>query len=197
METIFKSGYEKIMKIFYNDKSAKIHLRKIARETKLNENSVSRFLNQLEKSKILKSEREGNLKKYSIEKNQLTFSLFSFFDVIRFENLPLLRKNAIKIYLEQLKVKPVILVVFGSTAKKTFREDSDIDILEIVNSKKDNSEARNYAEAQTGIRIQTLQIESDIFKREIKIKQDKTLQSAIETGFPIFNAKYFYEVVYG
>jgi len=54
METILKDGYNKILSLFYNNKFAEIHLREIARKTKLNENSTSRFLNLLEKiGKIL------------------------------------------------------------------------------------------------------------------------------------------------
>ena len=48
MKTILKEGYEKILRLFYSQKDARIHLREIARRTKLNENSVFRFLKQLE-----------------------------------------------------------------------------------------------------------------------------------------------------
>lgn len=195
METIFKEGYEKIMGIFYNGKSAKIHLREIARKTKLNENSVSRFLNQLEKEKILKSEREGNLKKYSIEKNQLVFSLFSFFDVVRFENMPCIRKKAINYFMNDLEIKPIVIILFGSTAKENFSKNSDIDLLFIVNKKIKTSKAEDYSESQTGIKINILQIIYSDFVRELKIKEDKVVQSAVETGYPIFNSLAYYQEV--
>ena len=55
MITLLRSGYGKIMQLFYKDKTLKLHLREIARQAKLFEPSVSRFLNSLEK--------DGNLKK--------------------------------------------------------------------------------------------------------------------------------------
>lgn len=195
MKTIFKEGHEKIMSIFYNDKSAKIHLREIARKTKLNENSVSRFLNQLEKKKFLKSEKEGNLKKYFIKKNRLTFSLFGFFDVVRFESLPVLRKKAINYFIHNLKVKPIIVVLFGSTAKGNFSENSDIDLLLIVNKKIKTSNSEDYSESQTGIQINVLQIIYSDFIKELKIKEDNVIQSAIETGYPVFNLLNYYQEV--
>lgn len=195
METIFKSGYEKIIEIFYSDKFAKIHLREIARKTKLNENSVSIFLNQLEKKKILKSEKEGNLKKYSIEKNNLTFSLFSFFDVARFERLPVVRKKAIDYFINNLEIKPLIVVLFGSVAKGNFSKNSDIDLLFIVNQKIKTSKAEDYSESQTGIKINVLQIVYSDFVKELKVKEDKVIQSVVETGYPIFNSLAYYQGV--
>ena len=46
MMSLIKSGYWKILKLFYTDKTAKLHLREIARKA------------------ILKSEKDGNQKKY-------------------------------------------------------------------------------------------------------------------------------------
>ena len=53
MITLLKSGFWKIMQLFYKDKTARLHLREIARLTKLHEPSVTRFLNSLEKDQIL------------------------------------------------------------------------------------------------------------------------------------------------
>lgn len=195
METMIRQGYEKIMKLFYSEKSARIHLREIARRTKLNENSVSIFLNQLEKKKILKSEKEGNLKKYFIERTQPTFSLFSFFDVAKFEKLPYVRKKAIDYFMNNLEIKPIMAVLFGSTAKGTFSKNSDIDLLLIFNQKIKTSGAEDYSESQTGIKINILQIVYSDFVKELKIKKDKVIQSAIETGYPIFNSITYYQEV--
>ena len=48
MESPHNSGHSKILQLFYDNKKAGIHLRDIARKTKLNENSATRFLKQLE-----------------------------------------------------------------------------------------------------------------------------------------------------
>src|SRR3989344_2854600 len=70
MVTILKTGYDKIMRLFYKDKSLSLHLREIARQTKLHGPSATRFLGSLEKDGILKSKKDGNLKKYSLIKNK-------------------------------------------------------------------------------------------------------------------------------
>jgi predicted nucleotidyltransferase len=195
MNTILKSGFEKIISIFYKNKSAILHLRKIGRQTKLNENSVTRFLKQLEEQQILISKKEGNLKKYSIQKNKRTFLIFSLFDIKKFDKLPNIRKNAINYFFQKLKEKPIIIVLFGSTAKEDFTKNSDIDLLLIVNKKIKIEQAEDYVESQTGININCIQINYDDFIREIKIKEDKVIQSAINSGYPLTNHITYYEAI--
>jgi predicted transcriptional regulator len=195
MEIILKSGFEKILALFYQDKSAKIHLRDIARKTKLNENSAFRFLKELEKSKLLLSRKDGNLKKYELQKNEKVYSVLTYFDVIKLNKLPNLRRKAILYFLDNLKDKPVIAFVFGSTAKNTYKEQSDVDILLIVNKKIDTKESEKYADAQTGIRISCFQITFHEFIDELKLKHDHVIQAAISTGYPVTNHIEYYRMI--
>lgn|SRR3989338_2482137 len=195
MKTIIRIGYEKILGLFYEDKSASIHLRDIARKTKLNENSASRFLNMLEKQKILHAVKEANLKKYSLMKNDAVYSILCYFDIIRFNSLPSIRKNAALYFFEKLEEKPIICLVFGSTAKNTYNNSSDLDLLLIVNRKINSKEAEKYADSQTAIKINAMQISYGNFKEELKLKNDKVIQSAINTGYPITNHIEYYRMV--
>ena len=197
MQKILKEGYWRILELFYKGKDKKIHLRDIARQTRMNENSASRFLNSLEKQNILKSEKDGNLKKYFIRKNNVVYSIFTLFDIEKFNKLPLLRRNAIEYFFKELKEKPIILFLFGSTAKETFTNKSDIDLLIIVNKKIKVEEAQRYADAQTGVRISCFQIDYKSFLRELKTQDDKVVGSAITTGYPLTNHIKFYEEYYG
>ncbi|RLG15235.1 MAG: hypothetical protein DRN71_01860 [Candidatus Nanohalarchaeota archaeon] len=173
-----------------------MHLREIARRAGLNESTVSRHLNALLNEKIFRFEREGNLKKFSVKRSVIP-KVFPIFDDEKIEGLPLLRKNAVREYIKCLVKKPVFMVVFGSTARDTFRDDSDLDILEVYNGRTDTRDAVKSAEALTGINIQTFQLSEKQVYREIIEKKEHVVQSALKTGFPVFNQKYYYEVVYG
>lgn len=194
MVTMIQTGHSKILRLFYEDKKLSFHLRDIARKTKLYPNSVTRFLNQLEKEGILASQKDGNLKKYRIKKSEKLSNIFTSFDIERLNKLPLARRRAINYFLDKLQEKPVISLLFGSTAKETFRKDSDIDLLLIVNKKIDVDKAKDYVDSQVGIKINCFQITYEEFKKEIKLKEDKVIQSALNTGYPIFNQMLFYEV---
>lgn len=196
METIVKTGVWKIMRLFYGPKGARLHLRDIARKSGLNENSASRFLGQMEKSGILASERDGNLKKYSLKKNSRVFLLLAMLDLEKFNKLPSIRRNAVKYFLDALPEKPVIALLFGSTAKGGFTKDSDIDLLLIVNRRIKTEEAEKQAEAQTAIRISPVQVTYTDFMRELKLREDYVIQSALNTGYPLTNHIMYYGAVY-
>jgi len=52
------------------------------------------------------------------------------------------------------------------------------------------------ADDLTGIKISTFQIKYPEFMKELKLKEDKVLQSAINTGYPIINHLTYYEALY-
>ena len=196
MITIIKPGYAKIMRLFYKEQSVRLHLREIARRTNLHEPSVTRFLNELEKEGILKAQKDANLKKYTIQKNKKTYAVFELFDIEKQEKLPSMRKRALTYYQKNLPEQPIFIVLFGSTAKETYKEDSDIDVLLVVNKKIATEHAEKYVDAQTGIRISSFQIVFKEFLKEIKLNEDKVVGSALATGYPLTNRIFYYEVLY-
>lgn len=195
MRTIMKKAMHNLLELFYKNNNEPLHLRDIARKVNLNESSISRHLNILVKKNILKIKMDGNLKKFYLSLDYIPI-LFSVYDDEKINSLPLLRKKTIKLYLQNLVKKPVFMIVFGSTAKGTFRNNSDLDILEVYYSKTDNKEIQKYVESQTGIRINSFQLTEKQFKIELITRQDKTIQSAINTGFPVFNQKYYWALIY-
>jgi DNA-binding transcriptional ArsR family regulator len=195
MTTVFRPGIRRILQVFYGRKDEKIHLRELSRETGMYGQSISRYLKIMEKEKILKSEKDGNMKKYGLTHSQRTYSLLSCLDVEKLEKLPLLRRNAIKTFLQALPQPPVFAIVFGSTAKGNYREDSDIDILIITNKRIDAKDAEKEVSAQCSIRISTFQMEYGDFIRELRLKADKVIQSSISTGFPVMNQISYYEAI--
>ena len=195
VSVLMKPGICKILRVFYMNKNHALHLREIGRRVGLNESSVTRHLNWLLNEGVLRSEREGNLKKFSVKRSQIP-KIFPLFDDEKLEELPMFRKNAVREYIKNLVKKPVFMVVFGSTAKGTFRDESDLDILEVYNGRADTREAIKSACALTGIKVQTFQMTLKQFYREIIERKDHVVQSALNTGFAVFNQKYYYEVVY-
>ncbi len=191
MRTILKSKIWKILRIFYENKNTPLHLRKIARKLNYSPGSLKRYL--IEHNELFKIETEANLTKYSVKTNEIPL-IFPVFDAETLNSTSLLRKNAIKYYIEQLKTKPILIILFGSTAKGTFRKDSDIDIIEVFNKRTKTDDSAKYAEAQTGIKISRFQMSYQDFLKELKLKEDNVIQSGLKTGFPVFNAKFFYEV---
>lgn len=194
METLFKPAAWRIFRLFYNNRNSPLHLRGIARGAKLNESSASRHLNSLVRTGILNEMKEANLRRFTVKRIAIP-KLFPLFDDEKLDSLLLLRRSAIREYLKSLDRKPLLTVIFGSTADKNYTEDSDIDILEVFSGRTDTEAARKHAEAQTGIRIHSFQLTEDEFNEELKEQQDMVVLSALETGFPVWNHRYYYELI--
>lgn len=196
MNNLFGKGKEKILECFYRRRSKEIYFSEILRETKLTQNTTLKHLKNLQNLNLITSIKKIGNTFYKIKKNPEIYSIFSFFDYKRFNELPLERKRAISEFLSKLKVIPLIALIFGSTAKGTYRKESDIDILLIYNKKEiKDAKLKEDIEATTGVRIQTFIIDFDYFKDQLLKQEDKVITHAIKTGFIISGHDKFYNEV--
>ncbi len=199
-KSIFGKGKERILECFYRNRKKELYFSEILRETGLTQNTTLKHLKNIhELGLIISTKKIGNTFYKINPKNPSIYAIFSYFDYRRLNELPPERKRAINEFLDKIQVKPLIAVIFGSTAKGTFGKESDIDILLIYNKKElENSKLKKDIEATTGVKIQILIIDLDYFKEQIIKEEDKVITHAIKTGFPITgNDKFYQEVLNG
>ena len=194
MYKIINKGKEKILESFYKNRK-ELYFSEILRETKLTPNTTLKHLNNL-KDLIISNKTKGNTFYKINNKNLQIFSVFSYFDYKRFNELDNTRKRAISEFIENLKIKPLIILVFGSTAKKTYTKKSDIDILLIYNKKEEeDKKLKKDIESTTGMNIQPFIIDYDYFKEQLLKKEDNLIIHAVKTGFVVLGSYYFYKEV--
>jgi len=195
--TLFGRGKEKILECFYKNRQRELYFSEILRETKLTQNTTLKHLKNLQEGNLIISTKKIGNTFYKVNvKNPQIYSIFSYFDYKRFNELPSERKRAINEFMEKLNIKPLIALIFGSTAKGTFGKESDIDILLIYNKKEANDKRlKEDIEAITGVKIQTFIIYLDYFKEQILKEEDKVITHAIKTGFAITGFDKFYKEV--
>ena len=196
-DSFFGKGKEKILECFYRNKFKELYFSEILRETSLTQNTTLKHLDNLKKINLLISTKKTAHTFYKINtKNPQIYSILSYFDYKRFNELPSSRKRAITEFLESLEAKALIVLIFGSTAKKTFTEESDIDILLVFNKKEEvDKKIIKDLEATTGLHIQTFIIDYEYFKEQLLKEEDKVIIHAIKTGFVFAGHNYFYKEV--
>ncbi|MBU0459468.1 MAG: nucleotidyltransferase domain-containing protein [Nanoarchaeota archaeon] len=135
--TIIKT---KIFNLFRSDYLARFHVREMAKLLQKSHVTLLPHLKALEKDKVLLAKTIGKNKVYSlnfeniITKNYLTISE-TVETIIFLEQIFLIKKITTEIF--NLNLRGTI-ILFGSYAKKTFKEESDIDIFylgQITNQK--------------------------------------------------------------
>ena len=193
--SIFGKGREKILECFYRNRSKELYFSEILRETKLTQNTTLKHLKNLQENNLIISTKKIGNTFYKINsKNPQIYSIFSYFDYKKLNELPVTRKRAITEFLEKIKIKSLIILIFGSTAKGTYGKESDIDLLLIYNKKEsEDTNLKSDIEATTGTKIQTFIIDFNYFKEQLLRQEDKVVTHAIKTGFVISGHDIFYK----
>ncbi|MAG77828.1 hypothetical protein CL616_00520 [archaeon] len=120
-----------IIKYFIDEPEREFHVRELAKLTKKSPTTVSKYLKQLEKEKILILEKKLNHLFFKANNESSKFK-----DQKLFHNIKIIRKSGLTKYLNNI-YHPEVIILFGSFAKAENIERSDIDILVITPSKKE------------------------------------------------------------
>src|SRR3989339_1409550 len=99
---LFGKGKEKILECFYINRSKEIYFSEILRETKLTQNTTLKHLKNLQENNLIISTKKIGNTFYRINpKNIQLYSVFSYFDYKKFNELPPERKRAINDFLDR------------------------------------------------------------------------------------------------
>ena len=162
---------ESIVLDFLIEKPAKeFHIREIARKLMISSSTAKISLDKLKKEKFITEKKITNLR---IFKSNIENKLIQ--ERKKTINIDMITKSSI---LEKIQ-NPTSIVLFGSFAKGTNNEDSDIDILIITNNKKpiDLLDIK-------GHELQIIQLTPLEWKE--KVKKDKPFyHEVITTGIPL------------
>src|SRR3989344_931818 len=91
-----------LLKYFYEKRRG--YVRQIKRAVKLSEHTLLKYLDSLEKRKIVSSKKEGNLKIYEVNLQNASIKVFySYFDAERLDALEFKRGKAITMFAEGIK----------------------------------------------------------------------------------------------
>ncbi len=150
---------------FVNDYTIRLTASEIAKKTKIPRRTISRILGRLVKSNLIRYIIEGKNKKYYLElkdqKTKLLLGFVEYYKALKFSS----EKKKIFIVLEELmKLRGVVL--FGSYAKGTAAEESDIDILVIGNKSENIREIARRQTKQVNLHFSTLREFEKLLKKK-------------------------------
>tara|TARA_Y100000031_G_C8184439_1_gene368207 strand:- start:121 stop:645 length:525 start_codon:yes stop_codon:yes gene_type:complete len=123
---------DKILEFFIKNPEKEFHIRQIAKLTKRSPTTISKYLKDLEKRKILKSEEKLNHLLFKANTKNPKFKQLKLN-----YNITLLQDSGILDYLVKQFNYPEGIVLFGSFSKAEDIPSSDIDLLIIGPSKKE------------------------------------------------------------
>ena len=192
------SPIEKVYSAFYLSKKEKIYFNELREINKLSISSLQNALTKLEKRReILKIKEKGNVFYSLIKKEEIAIK-FTKFDILRFNELNLEIKIPLKDFLEQFPKQVKFILLFGSASRKQEKQESDIDLLVILQEFSDKKLQSLYEKEIKG-KFETARKKVNsrsnhplslafVDSKEFKISKDHLIIQAKETGFPIWGS---------
>ena len=174
-----------------------IHLRELSRLLNTGLPNVKRYATNLEKEKVVKTQRDANLVKLKLNKSPKTIAYLKQVNTEKFLALPRLIQTAVADFLDGLDEKPIITLIFGSYAKGNYTKDSDIDILLVFQKVENTKRIENTAKRismRTNTRINPVYIgyknfETNFLNKEHdfskEIRHQIIILSGTETYYPL------------
>lgn len=196
--SIYGKGLRAVLKALYEHRTDKLSFREICRLSKLTQPTVLKHLKRLEATDVIKSEQFKNLKLYFFKKSRLAFHTLASLDIEFLRTLPKPRGDAIEDFVKD--AEPRIAILFGSTAKGTFEKSSDIDLL-LIYDKTDKYllgkliSSASIIEGRYGVPVRPISMPLWEFKKELKNKENFTMQSIRRVGKAIKNGEEYYELI--
>lgn len=177
-----------------------IHLREIARRTKLGIPAVKNHIEKFLKEKIITKKKEGrNIKFFINFRNRKIIPYLSEVEMTRLERLPKNISNIIVDLLSVLLNKPIITIIFGSYAKGNYTKESDLDVLLVFNEiDKEVEEKAKLISSRYSLKIRPVYLSwkefrkkffdvTDVFMREVR--ENKIIINGIEYWVMLENEK--------
>ncbi len=165
----------KILGLYSNDYSKSLHLREIARETRVDVKAVQLQLKRLEHANILSSIMKGRNKEYRLNINNSTAKYYMIM-AETFASISYLRRNfLVKKIIDEIGNKiDGTIVLFGSFVKGQATKESDVDLF-VITEKKPN----RFVAAEAG----------DLVGRRVSIKSTsrKQFMKGLEEKDPLIN----------
>jgi len=156
------------------DKNKKgVHIRELARLVKTSYNNTVRNIQILEQENAIKKEKDANLIKIKLKNYPLTMAYLKQAHTENFLALPQKISNAITEFLNELKEKPLIALIFGSYAKGNFTKESDIDLLLVFQEikQKDIENTAKMISTRTNTKISPVYVNYGEFEKNFLNKE--------------------------
>ena len=176
-----------------------IHLRELSRKLETGMPNLLRYLNLLEKEEVIMRKKDGNLVKVKLKNSIKTLAYLKQLNAEKFLMLPKKVQLALTDFLNELTIKPLIVLIFGSYAKKTNSENSDIDLLLVYQNLENEKEIENTAKRismRTNLKISPVYLDYNSFEKNFLDKNHAFSGEIRQNVIILFGIELYYQLLW-
>ncbi len=186
----------KILSKFLEYPWKKFYIRELIKISSISPNTAIRVVRHLEKSKILVSNKLGNIVEYKLNKNEeVVKKLLMLYHEKFLIEIPEKFKFYIKKIRENVDKKNILsLVLFGSVAKNKATDSSDIDIM-VIYEKKPSSKVINSVFEKYSKEVQIVYFSRKEFDKKYNYGNELII-NILKTGKIIYDRDFYYTYIF-
>lgn len=172
-----------------------IHLRELSRLLDTGFPNAVRYANLLEKEGVVKKEKEANIIKLKLMEGTKTISYLKQVNSEKFLELPKKIQTAVTDFLLELKEKPLIALIFGSYAKKSYTPQSDIDILLVYQKVQNEKSIENTSKRismRSNVKLSPIYVGYTNFEKNFLDKNHDFSKEIRQDAIVILGTEYFF-----
>lgn len=176
-----------------------LHLRELSRLLKTGLPNVIRYTNILEKEGVIQKKKDANLVRLKLKESQKTIAYLKQINTERFLSLPQKIQLAITDFSNELKIKPLICLIFGSYAKGDYTKTSDIDILLIFQKLEHEDQIENTAKRismRTNTTINPIYLNYENFEKNFLNKEHDFSKEIRQKVIVLLGVELYYSLLW-
>ncbi len=197
---MLSEGEKSVYKALYINKEG-LHVREICRLAKLSLPAVSKHIIKGEKEGIIFCKEIGRLKLCRLNfKSEKIVSILHEVELDRFRKLPHAAQESFNSFIDDLKEKPLIAIIFGSFASGKQTKKSDLDVLLVFQRadsrlmKNTEASARKIS-GRTGINIQPVSLSYEEFEKNILNKENEFMKDIKKNSFALRGLDIYLKII--
>lgn len=175
-----------------------LHIRELSRQIKTGLPNIKRYLDILEKERVIKKEKKANMVNITLTYHPGGYHYLKQIHSDLFLELPKNVQIASNDFLRGLEEKPLISLIFGSYAKGNYNKNSDLDIFLIFQDLKNEKQIENMAKIASGItniKLNPIYVDYKAFKKDFLDKNNNFANEIKKKVIIINGIEYYYELI--
>jgi len=176
-----------------------VHLRELSRLVKTGLPNVKRFVDILEKEKVIKKQKEANLLKIILKESPKTIAYLKQINTENFLSLPIIIRNSVSDFISELEIKPLVVLIFGSYAKGNYTKESDVDILLVFQKVEDEKDIENTAKRvsmRTDTKLSPVYVNYKNFEKNFLNKEHDFSNEIRQGVILLFGVEFYYNLLW-
>jgi len=176
-----------------------IHLRKLSEMVKGSFPNIRRFVQLLEAEGVVKTQQQGNLMNITLNDSFETSAYLKFLHTFRFMALPKEIRFSVGEMLKKMPVKPLMLIIFGSSLEKHDFKKNPVEMLLVFQNISDVEKTKLIVSeicSKADIKISPIFVDYNAFEKGFMDRDHEASNKIRKDSIVVVGVEHYYNLMW-